>query len=39
MIWVSDKGGSGCFTFGDIMRYSSKAANYFVSLGIKKATG
>ena len=36
MMWANDKGEERCFTFADIKRYSDKAANYFLSLGIKK---
>ncbi|MCL2513792.1 MAG: AMP-binding protein, partial [Oscillospiraceae bacterium] len=35
MMWVSH-GEDRRFTFGDMAKYSSKAANYFKSLGIKK---
>ncbi len=36
MIWVSNEDEEKIFTFGDMMRLSAQAANYFVSLGIKK---
>jgi len=36
MLWVADDGTERRFTFGDMMRYSSKTANYFTSLGITK---
>ena len=36
MVWVSERGEEKVFTFRDIKVYSSKAANYFKSLGIKK---
>jgi acetyl-CoA synthetase len=36
MIWVSKNNESRTFTFADMKKYSSKAANYFKSLGIGK---
>jgi len=36
MVWVSREHEDRKFTFGDMMRYSAKAANYFTSMGIKK---
>ena len=36
MVWVSEHGEERIFTFRDIKVLSSKAANYFVSLGIQK---
>ena len=36
MIWTNPEGEERRFTFGDIKRLSDKAANYFLSLGIKK---
>lgn len=36
MIWISSDDKERIFTFGDMMKLSSQAANYFVSLGIKK---
>ena len=37
MIWVSkDETEEKRFTFRDLMKLSNKAANYFISLGIKK---
>lgn len=36
MIWISDDLEERIFTFGDIMRLSNKAANYFKALGIRK---
>lgn len=36
MLWVSHDDKEIRFTFGDMMKYSSQAANYFLSLGIKK---
>lgn len=36
MIWVSSNLESRIFTFGEIMKSSNQAANYFRSLGIKK---
>lgn len=36
MIWVSNDDKEITFTFDDIKKYSNKAANYFVSQGIKK---
>ena len=37
MIWVStDETDEKRFTFRDLMKLSNKAANYFISLGIKK---
>ena len=36
LVWCSEKGEGRTFTFGDMMRYSNKTANYLISLGIKK---
>ena len=36
MIWTNPEGEERRYTFGDIKRLSDKAANYFLSLGIKK---
>jgi len=36
MMWVANDKTDRAFTFKDMKRYSSKAANYFESLGIKK---
>lgn len=36
MLWVSRDKQERRFTFADMSRYSSKTANYFASLGIKK---
>lgn len=36
MLWVSHNKEERRFTFSDISRYSSKTANYFTSLGIKR---
>lgn len=36
MVWCDDKGNEAVFTFGQMKRYSDKAANFFKSLGIRK---
>jgi acetyl-CoA synthetase len=36
MVWCDDKGNEATFTFGDMKRYSDKAANVFHSIGIRK---
>ena len=36
LVWCDEKGNSKTLTFRDIMRYSNKAANYLMSLGVKK---
>lgn len=36
MMWCDDKGNEAVFTFGQMKRYSDKAANFFKSLGIRK---
>ena len=36
MVWCDQHGNERTFTFADISRYSSKAANLFKSVGIKK---
>jgi len=36
MVWCNDKGEEALFTFADMKRYSDKAANFFLSAGIKK---
>ena len=38
LVWCNDDGEEREFTFTDISRLSNKAANYFISLGIKKGT-
>jgi acetyl-CoA synthetase len=36
LIWCDDKGAEAVFTFKDIKKYSDKAANAMVNMGIKK---
>lgn len=36
MVWCNDKGEEALFTFADMKKYSDKAANFFMSAGIKK---
>ena len=36
MVWCDDKGAEATFTFGEIKKYSNKAANFFREIGIKK---
>lgn len=36
LVWVNDKGPRKTFTFAELKKWSDKAANYFLSLGIKK---
>jgi acetyl-CoA synthetase len=36
MAWCDDKGSERVFTFGDMSTYSNRAANFFLSTGIKK---
>jgi acetyl-CoA synthetase len=36
LVWCDEKGNSRTLTFRDMMIYSNKAANYLMSLGIKK---
>jgi acetyl-CoA synthetase len=36
MVWCDDKGGEATFTFGQMKRFSDKAANFFRSTGIQK---
>ena len=36
MVWCDENGAEAKFTFKEVMEYSNKAANLFVSLGIKK---
>ncbi len=36
MLWVSNDGEEKRFTFSDMMRLSSKAANFFTDIGIRK---
>lgn len=36
MVWCDDKGDEAVFTFGQMKRYSDKAANFFRENGIKK---
>jgi acetyl-CoA synthetase len=36
MVWCDDKGGEAIFTFGQMKRFSDKAANFFRSIGIRK---
>ena len=38
LVWCDDEGGDRTFTFTDISRLSNQAANYFISLGIRKGT-
>ena len=38
LVWCDDHGNEKSFTFNDIKRLSSQAANYFVSLGITKGS-
>ena len=36
MVWCNDKGEEAVFTFGQMKRQSNKAANFFLSAGIRK---
>ncbi len=36
MVWCDDKGSEHIFTFGEMKLYSDKAANFFLSAGIRK---
>jgi acetyl-CoA synthetase len=36
MVWCDDKGAEAVFTFGQMKKFSDKAANFFKSVGIKK---
>ncbi|MCL2296579.1 MAG: AMP-binding protein [Methanomassiliicoccaceae archaeon] len=36
LVWCNESGNSETFSFSDIKKLSDKAANYFISLGIKK---
>jgi acetyl-CoA synthetase len=36
MLWISNDGEEKRFTFGDMMRLSSRAANFFTDIGIRK---
>lgn len=36
MVWCNDKGAEATFTFGHMKYYSDKAANFFLSAGIRK---
>ena len=36
MVWCDDKGAEEVFTFAQMKKYSSKAANFFMSVGIVK---
>lgn len=36
IVWCDEKGDSAVFTFGQLKKYSDKAANFFKSIGIKK---
>ncbi len=36
MVWCDDKGSEHIFTFGEMKVYSDKAANFFLSAGIRK---
>jgi acetyl-CoA synthetase len=36
LVWVGPRGDEKTLTFADVKRYSDKAANYFLSKGIKK---
>ena len=38
LVWCNDKGEEKVFTFKDMSRLSSKAANYFKSIGLKKGS-
>ena len=38
LVWCDDHGGEMTFTFSDISRLSSKTANFFKSLGIRKGS-
>jgi acetyl-CoA synthetase len=36
MVWCDDRGSEHIFTFGEMKLYSDKAANFFISAGIRK---
>ena len=36
MLWISNDGEEKKFTFADMMRLSSRAANFFTDIGIRK---
>ncbi|MCX7921529.1 MAG: AMP-binding protein [Clostridia bacterium] len=36
IVWCDENGDEAAFTFGDLKRYSDKAANFFRSVGIKR---
>ncbi len=36
LVWCDDKGGEAAFTFGQLKKYSDRAANLFSSRGIRK---
>ena len=36
MVWCDDKGAEAIFTFGEMKKQSDKAANFFLSAGIRK---
>ena len=36
LLWVNESGEEHCFTFSDIKKLSNKAANLFLSLGLRK---
>lgn len=36
MVWCDEHGREARFTFGDMKRYSDRAANFFTSIGVKK---
>ena len=36
LVWVNENGPKKTFTFAELKRLSDKAANYFLSMGIKK---
>ncbi len=36
MVWCDDKGNEAVFTFGQMKYFSDKAANFFLSKGIRK---
>jgi acetyl-CoA synthetase len=36
LVWCDDKGASASFTFSDLASASNRAANFFLSIGIKK---
>lgn len=36
LVWCNDKGAKATFTFGQLKKYSDRAANFFQAIGIKK---